>query len=149
MNRRGFLGFFGGAVASGPSIARAAAGDAVLRQAGFAAGSSVVGAAPSPIPAASTSVVAKAVRWVRRNGIPDWKKHDIARRADYQRRNGLDPDIAALVSVSPAWKALKQRKRNLDRETEISLASIGRNGARRAFEEKMEKQFGAIADWYD
>lgn len=149
MNRRGFLGFFGGAAVSAPSLARAAAGDAVLKQAGFAAGNGLVGASPMTVAPASTSVVTKAVKWIRRNGIPSWKMYDITRQADYQRRNGLDPDIASLVSVSPGWKARAQRKRNLDRAIETSIASIGRSGARNSFEQKMSKQFGDFVDWYD
>jgi hypothetical protein len=75
--------------------------------------------------------------------------NDISRRADYQRQHGLDPDIASLVSVSPGWKARTQRRRNLDREIDRSLASIGGSAARRAFEEKMRQQFGDFVDWYE
>lgn len=149
MKRRQFLGFLGGAVAAGPTAAKTAASNSVLRQAGFAAGSEVASAAPAPIPAASAGVVSKAVRWIRLNGVPAWKMHDIVRQADYKRANGLDPDIACMVSVSAGWKARTQRKRNINREIEASLAGIGRSGARHAFEEKMQKRFGAFFDWYD
>lgn len=149
MNRRGFLGFFGAGAVSAPSIARAAAGDAVLKQAGFAAGSAIECAAPTTAVPVSTSVLAKAARWIRRTGIPSWKMNEITRRAEYQRQHGIDPDIACLVSVSAGWKARTQRQRNLDREIDRSLSSIGMNSARRKFEEKMQQKFGDFVDWYD
>lgn len=149
MKRRAFLGFLGGAAASGPTLAKSIAGDAVLKQAGFAAGGAVCGAAPTSPPVPSNGTIAKAVRWIRRKGIPEWKMHDLRRQADYERQHGIDPDIACLVSVSPGWKARTQRKRNLNRVIDRSLASIGRSGARNAFEQKMQKQFGEFIDWYD
>lgn len=149
MNRRGFLGFFGGAVAAGPAAARSMASESVLKQTGFAGGSEVAGAAPAPIENATSSAYRKAVRWIRRNGIPEWKMNELRQRAEHKRGTGIDPDLAVLRSVSPGWKAREQRRRNLEREIEFSLSSIGRGRARDEFSKKLSDRFGGWMDWYD
>jgi hypothetical protein len=147
IGRRGFLGFMGGAVVAGPKLAQTAA-DPILKQAGFSSGGAVGHAAPMAVPVMSEGATAKIIKWIRRNGIPAWKMTEIRNRADYKRA-GIDPDLACLVSVSPGWKAREQRRRNLEREIEMSLSSIGRSGGRRAFEERVQQRFGEYLDWYD
>lgn len=149
MKRRAFLGFLGGAVAAGPTAAKAAVDDLTLKQAGFSAAGQVVGAAPNALPSIPEGAIAKTVRWIRRTGIPTWKMNDLKRHADHLRQFGLDPDLAALRSVSGGWKAREQRRRNLERAIEFSLASIGRDGARRAYEDKVQSKFGGYLSWYD
>jgi len=148
MKRRSFLGFLGGAAVSAPTLAKAATDNAILKQAGFPSGGELVGAAPGMPTYATGGAVSKFVRWVKRSGIPAWKMNDLKNRAEHHRSYGLDPDLACLVSVSAGFKARSQRRRNLERVIEQSLASIGREGARRAFYDKVETRFGGV-DWYD
>jgi len=149
MKRRSFLGFLGGAAVSAPTLAKAAADNTILKQVGFPMGGEVVGAAPMMPDMASTGTVAKFVRWVRRTGIPAWKMQELKHRAEHNRRYGLDPDLACLVSVSAGFKARSQRRRNLERTIEQSLASIGRHSAQRAFQDKILNRFGDGIDWYE
>lgn len=146
---RKFLRFLGGAAASGPVLAKATIDDLVLKQAGFPMSNAIGVAAPQLPARVSEGAVARMVRWVRRAGIPAWKMNDLRRQADYARQFGLDPDLAALRSVSGGWKAREQRRRNLERAIEFSLASIGRNSARRSFEDKVQAKFGEHVEWYD
>lgn len=89
------------------------------------------------------------MRWLGKNGIPDWKMHEIRQRADHERAYGLDPDLAALVSVSGGWKARQQRKRNLDRAIACSVTSIEQRTKRILFQDKMRAIFGEDVEWYD
>ncbi|WP_034853211.1 hypothetical protein [Sinorhizobium sojae] len=148
MKRRGFLGFLGGAAAAGPALAKQAA-DPVLRQAGFPMGGEVAGAALMPAPAPPAGAISKAIRWIRKQGIPAWKMREISQRANYERRYGLDPDLACLVSVSPGWKARTQRSRNLERMIEESVSRIGHHQERHGYLGKLQEKFGIDADWYD
>jgi len=149
MKRRAFFGFLGGAAVSGPALAKAATDNAILKHAGFPMGGESIVAAPSMPVAASTGAVSKIVRWIRRSGIPEWKMTELRRRADYNRKFGLDPDLACLVSVSAGFKARAQRQRNIEREIESSLSSIGRHSALNAFNQKVRDRFGEGLDWYD
>ncbi|NTG94240.1 hypothetical protein [Rhizobium rhizogenes] len=146
MKRRGFLGFLGGAVAAGPSVAMKAI-DPVLAEAGFA--SSTLSAAPALPSAPSAGVIGSVVRWIRRNGIPAWKMSEIKRRSNYERQYGIDPDLACLRSVSSGWKARKQRQRNIDRLIEESISSIGHSTERVGFSGKIQSLFGQNVDWYE
>lgn len=56
---------------------------------------------------------------VKKIGIPDWKRDDL--RADARRSRTLDPDIAALKSLSMAAKMRKQWNRNYDTLIESAL----------------------------
>lgn len=155
MKRRAFLRFLGLAGAAGPSVG-AMVGDPVLAQTGFR-GASLVGGAGSwgtlggpadCAPADPADVpIRKIVNWIRRNGIPRWKMAEIEMRADNRSRAGIDVDLACLRSVSPGWKARKQQQRNLQREIDASLASLGRDQAMRKYRKRMEDQFGAFVDW--
>lgn len=146
MKRRGFLGFLGGAVAAGPSIAVKAV-DPVLAEAGFA--TTALSAAPAIPTTPSSGAVGNIVRWIRRNGIPAWKMREIKRRANYERSHGIDADIACLRSVSSGWKARKQRQRNIDRLVEESISSIGHQSDRMSFTGRIQSMFGANVDWYE
>jgi len=149
MKRRSFLGFLGGAAVSAPTLAKAASDNAALRQAGFPMGAEVCGAAPVMPAYANAGAVSKFVRWIKRTGIPDWKMSQLEQRAEYFRRYGLDPDLACLVSVSAGFKARSQRRRNLERVIDQSLGSVGMNGKRNAFYNKVRDRFGDDIDWYD
>lgn len=148
MKRRSFLGLFGGTVAAGPALMQEAVSP-VLAQAGFAGAGAVTGAAPVEIEPPTTGALAKFTRFIKRSGIPAWKMRELKQRANYERRFGIDPDLAALRSVSPGWKARKQRTRNLDRIVAASIASIGSNAERHTFTDKIREKFGFHVDWYD
>lgn len=148
MKRRGFLGMFGGAVVAGPSLAHQAVSQNVLSQAGYGFGS--IATAPMEAAAVSEGMASQIVKFVRKNGIPEWKMNDLRRQANHLRSIGLDPDIAALVSVSGGWKAREQRRRTMDRLIEASLASIGRDTERKSFLGKIKSKLGVdYFDWYD
>lgn len=148
MKRRFFLGLLGGTAAAGPAMVQEAVSP-VLAQAGFAGAGAVAGAAPIEIEPPATGAIGKVIRILRRSGIPAWKMRELQRRANYERRFGIDPDIAALRSVSPGWKARKQRRRNLDRIIDTSLSSIGDNSERHNFITKLQRKFGPHVDWYE
>lgn len=153
MKRRGFLGFLGGAIAAGPSAARAAI-DTTLADAGFATQglmaaptmSECVG--PDHSPEVTNTLARRMIKWIRKGGIPEWKMNEIRRRADERRTFGLDPDLACLRSVSPGFKARTQRARNIEREIEKALTGLDADLEERAFHEKMRKKFGTSIGWY-
>lgn len=147
MKRRGFLGFFGGAVVAGPRIAHQAVSQNVLGQAGYAQG--MGHAAPMAMEPITEGVAAQIVKFVKKNGIPEWKMNELRERANHMRDSGLDPDLAALVSVSGGWKAREQRRRTMNRVVESSLISISREAARKSFVGKIKDKLGVdYFDWY-
>lgn len=148
MQRRGFLGFLTGAVAAGPRAMKAAFDDRVLVQAGMPWGGEVAAAAPIEAVISEKGVAKRALAWVRKRGIPDWKMTELRERANHQRALGLDPDLACLVSVSPGWKAREQRRRNLARVVDASFASLGSSAERRFWHNQAAKKFGDYVDWY-
>lgn len=148
MQRRGFLGFLTGAVAAGPRAMKAAFDDKVLVQAGMPWGGETVAAAESAAVISEKGIAKRALAWVRKRGIPDWKMAELRERANERRALGLDPDLACLVSVSPGWKAREQRRRNLARVVDASLASIGRDFERSSWHQQVVKKFGRYVDWY-
>lgn len=148
VSRRSFFGFMGGAAASGPQVTRAIASDTLV-QSGFPMGEAVTGAAPMAYESPSVGVVGKMVRWIRKTGIPHWKMQELKRAAEHQRSYGLDPDIAALRSVSGGWKAREQRRRNLERQIDWSLTTIGRRAELRNLNERTLTRFGHEIDWYE
>ena len=64
----------------------------------------------------------KLVKFLKSIGIPDWKKKEIRRYARRSRR--LDPDIAALRSISLSAKLNMQWRRNEIQQSERLLPSI-------------------------
>ncbi len=147
MQRRGFLGLFGGAVMAGPRAIKAAFDDKVLVQAGMPWGGEVAAAAPVEAVISEKGLARRALSWVRKRGIPNWKMAELRERAN-DRRFGLDPDLACLVSVSPGWKAREQRRRNLARAVDASLASLGSSVERRFWHKQAAEKFGDYIDWY-
>ena len=148
MKRRGFLGFLGGAVAAGPSAAKAAI-DTTLADAGYVGQGLSAAACNTPAPYEGMSKLGrKLVQWVRSEGVPEWKKRHIERNADHWRASGIDPDLACLKSVSPGYKAREQRRRNIERETERCLAMLDVEIQQRDFHETIKQKFGVMVGWY-
>jgi hypothetical protein len=150
MKRRGFLGFLGGAVASGPTLAKSIA-DTTLADAGYS--NIGLNAAATPVPAMSSvankSTAGRIVKWIQKNGVPEWKMARIRERVNHQRVFGIDPDLACLRSVSPGYKAREQTRRNLDRAIAASIASIALDVDRQTFFDKVKAKFGGYVEWYD
>ncbi|MGV1913573.1 hypothetical protein G6K96_21815 [Agrobacterium vitis] len=147
MKRRGFLGIFAGAVATGPQALKAATDDAILRSTGIPSGIEVAGASPCQPAVGSTSP--KVINWIKRIGIPEWKMQEIRMRADHDRVQGLDPDLAVLRSVSAGYKAVEQRRRNVERRIAQSLTFIDIHHQRQGFAKKVLSKFGYDLHWYD
>lgn len=146
MKRRGFLGFLGGAVASGPTLAKSIT-DTTLADAGY----SNVGLNAAPIEAAipTKGEAGRIVKWIQNAGIPEWKMARIRERVTHMRPYGVDPDLACLRSVSPGYKAREQARRNLERAIASSLASISGETERSNFFDKVKTKFGHYIEWYD
>ncbi|WP_421849843.1 hypothetical protein [Oricola sp.] len=149
--RRGFLK---GLMAA--PVAAHQMSDRVLRQMGFTAGSEVVGAAMGPpnavdpvAPETNLRFIGKFKNWIAKNGLPQWKREECARRAMAHRQNyGLDPDLAVLRSVSPIFKAQEQRRRNIRREEEWAISAVVNDARRRRFERLSEGHFGEPLFWH-
>lgn len=160
MKRRGFLGLLGLA----PFGAKAAADDALV-QMGFQHGSKVLSAAapilsnqvaydgPGEMPCTAPDsgswvekMIAnsrKALKFLNKDGLPAWKRAEIAHRELNTPRHGLDPDLAVLVSVSPGWKARRQRQRNIARAEAMAVRAISIYADRAAWQQKHG------LEWYD
>ncbi|HEU0071188.1 MAG TPA: hypothetical protein VFS04_07830 [Alphaproteobacteria bacterium] len=151
MQRRGFLGMLSGALAAGPNAVKAALDNKVLAQAGFPSGAAgaVASCAPSEPIMPTKGAEARVLRWIRKNGVPDWKMNEIKMRANAERALGLDPDLACLISVSAGWKAREQRRRTLERMTDMSIANALGRRQRRNFFDFAFKKFGFDVEWYD
>lgn len=150
MQRRGFLGMLTGALAAGPNAVKAALDGKVLAQTGFpsVAAGGVASCAPSAPVMPTRKAEAAALRWIRKTGVPDWKMNEIRMRANSERAFGLDPDLACLVSVSPGWKAREQRRRTIERMTDMSIAIALGARHRRGFFDFFHKKFGFDLEWY-
>lgn len=157
MKRRGFLGLLG----LSPFGAKMAADDALV-QMGFQHGSKVLSAAapaiglydgPGVMPTTAPDsgswlekMIAnsrKALRFLNKDGLPAWKRAEIAHRELNRARAGLDPDIAVLVSASPGWKARRQMQRNIARAEAMAVRAISIHAERAAWEQKHG------LEWYD
>lgn len=123
-NRRGFLKLLGMAPVAGPVAAKEAAVSMGLE--GVIAGASMVGGAmPSGSPIASGEV-----DWLReriRDHVSGESDAEYKANARHDARR-LDPDLAALRSVSPAWAYTRQVERAYQRnrqsqETWLSKAA--------------------------
>lgn len=151
MQRRGFLGMLSGALAAGPNAVKAALDNKVMAQAGFPSGAAgaVASCAPSEPIMPTKGAESRVLRWIRKNGVPGWKMNEIRMRANAERALGLDPDLACLVSVSAGWKAREQRRRTIERMTDMSIANALGRHQRRAFFDFAFKKFGFDVEWYD
>lgn len=159
MKRRGFLGLLG----LSPFGAKMAADDALV-QMGFSHGSKILTAAAplvgdmaegdsfpqvapgSPSESHNDWLIDKArklSRYIKRNGIPDWKLDELREEAWRNPPSGIDPDLAVLQSMSPARKAVIQRAWNFER---MKTMSVNRN-LRQAAQARFSKKIGF--DWYD
>ncbi len=112
MNRRFFLG----AAAVSPLTAKEAAQAAVeeaqrLAQMEAAGISTYSDSIYSSIPVPEETPTTRGLwEFIREVGMPDWKREDLM--ADARRSRTLDPDIAALRSVSLSAKMNMQWERN-------------------------------------
>ena len=110
MKRRKFLGF----LAASPIAAKQAAEKAAAELSNV----DLNGFQKEPTGGPSASPIVDQSSTVRRllaiNGIPDWKMQELRENARHVSR--IDPNVAALRSVSLAGKVAMQRNRNFETE---------------------------------
>ena len=133
MNRRFFLG----AAAMSPLTAKEAAQTAMeeatrLAQMEAAGISTFADSIPSYVPVPDP-LPEKRGLWdfIRDVGMPDWKHEDL--RADARRSRTLDPDIAALKSVSLSAKMHMQWDRNYEFLVRRAMEQMQMERMKRAF----------------
>jgi hypothetical protein len=115
-NRRGFLKLLGMAPVAGPVAAKEAAASMGLE--GVIAGASMVGGA---IPSGSPISTGDNLDWLKdriREHVSGEIDADYKANARHDARR-LDPDLAALRSVSPAWAYTQQVERAYQRNKQI------------------------------
>lgn len=130
--RRAFLKLAPGAALAG----KVTADQAISQAAGinFGMTSSAAAMHPGAAPRADASVFKRAITFIGKQGIPDFKRESLFWESRFV--NALDPDLAAKRSWSMSVKIMTQRQRNLDRLMEAEHKRWGWDEARRAFSER-------------
>lgn len=113
MKRRGFLGFIGGAAVAGPGMARAAVTPVAESLSIPGVGmSAVYGGMPSG-PIEESDVVGEVVRLrARLARYIGRSAEELARERKTVSAHTLDPDLAAMRSMSLDYRMRMQRERN-------------------------------------
>lgn len=122
MKRRGFLGFMGGAVAAGPSMAKAAVAQASVGMEALSIGGVGSGILYPPEPYYGSVGIQSGGedydhgRWLtselkRLSGMSDDERRD---RFDRTQVHQLDSDLASMRSYSLSAKINIQRRRNFE-----------------------------------
>ena len=120
MKRRGFLSFLGGAAVAGPSMARAAVTPVAesLSVPGVGLPSGYYGGGMPSMDEGED--IAREVTRLR-TGLAKLlgrSAEDLARERRSMSANWLDPDLAAMQSLSLDYRLKKQRDRNFQRQQE-------------------------------
>lgn len=134
-------------------VAAKTAGEAAVKQAMTEAGmgvSSIGSLTPAlrvmntweSYAASQSSIAGRLFAFIKKNGMPKWKRNRVRTEADKRMSAGVDPDLAALKSVSFAYKAMVQRKRNFDRvfNDEINM---------QVYRKAMNKYYKDLEDYYE
>lgn len=135
--RRKFLSLLG----ASPIAAQQFVKEKELLDAGFSTlGNVAGGTAPSSCNGMGEDNL-RLLKLLKNIGIPDWKKKEIRQAAKYNR--ALDPDIAALRSVSTSHKIRMQWRKNEEEITESFLEGLSTDWQRDKFREKY-----SITRWF-
>jgi len=159
MKRRSFLGFLGGAAVAGPSAAKQSLGDAQLKHMGFPHGTGALVSSKAETDSAAMALevatskptmgrLKSFVAWIRKRGVPDFQMGEIQAVMQQMKSDGLDADLAVLVSMSPVNKARIQRARNYDRALDRMLMRVVSSKAREEFNAEVQKKFGFEPNWW-
>lgn len=153
MRRRKFLGF----LAASPIAAQSVAKNALV-QTGFSVGGTLPAALnsidvqPSECSPSAARTPLNLLRKLAKslgNGeklLPAWKEIEVQERA--ANFTGIDPDLAAMVSVSTSYKIRTQKKRNIELCRKQAIARLYQSEERNNWEQKVHKEIGQHIHWY-
>lgn len=159
MKRRSFLGFLGGAAVAGPSAAKQALADTQLKHMGFLHGTGALVSSKAETDSAAMALevatskptmgkLKSFVSWLRKRGVPDFQMGEIQAVMQQMKSEGLDADLAVLVSMSPVNKARIQHARNYDRASNRMLMRVVATQSRDEFNAEVKDKFGFEPNWW-